>query len=108
MNGRQPACRLPGPNDPLTLREQDELEARLASLLGHAARFPVREPTTILRCEVENVARMMATLQFYRGILATHRDLATLDAALPPRVTINGIAYLTIEHPEKETRESGE
>lgn len=87
----QGQLRLAGPHDPLTIREQEELDQRLGEVLRTTG-----ASRNLLRCELENFARLAATLQFYRGILAGHRELSTLDAALPPRVKLNGINYLSV------------
>lgn len=73
--------RLPGPDDPLTTTEQDDLARRLPTLAG-----------VLLEAEVENVQRMHATLRLYREWLniLDHDP----DAACPPRIRRNGIDHL--------------
>lgn len=74
--------RLPGPYDPLTLREQEALILRLGCLRpGHV----------LIACEVENIRRMAATLRYYHAWLSS---AAAADAALPKRVRSNGVDYL--------------
>ncbi len=85
------SLRLPEFDDPLTVTEQQELEKRLGLLLSSK-----QQSFHLLRMEVENFARQTVTLAFYRDLIAYQRDLVTVDAELPKRVVVNGIAYLEI------------
>jgi len=72
--------RLPGPDDPLTACEQDQLFKILDRTLSK----------TLLPGELQNVQRMRATLRFYRQLLGD----AGPDVLLPRRVRRNGLDYL--------------
>ncbi len=76
---------LPGPHDPLTVREQADLERQIekGALETHLA---------LLTCEYQNVLRLMATLDLYRRLLGVRG--VNPDEALPARVRVNGIDYL--------------
>jgi hypothetical protein len=77
--------RLPGPTDPLTTFEQKELEEMLSGGVIVVGR-------KLLEPEVQNIHRQVATLKFYREVLASAG--VNLDKLLPKRTTLNGIDYL--------------
>lgn len=76
------ALRLPGPNDPLTTKEQDRLFEILDRTLSK----------TLLPGELQNVQRMRATLLWYRSILPEEG----IDEMLPARVRRNRLGYLHV------------
>jgi hypothetical protein len=75
------ALRLPGPDDPLTTEEQNDLFRQLDK---GALRI------SLLSGELQNIHRMRATLLFYRGLLPEEG----VDELLPERRLRNGIDYL--------------
>jgi hypothetical protein len=79
--------RLATKHDALTADEQADLDRQLSKMLArHDLRYEFH------RNEVENIARLHATLSFYRALMDTRGiDYA---AALPRRVRRNGIDYI--------------
>jgi hypothetical protein len=78
----------------LTLAEQTDLETQLDKMRDqHLPSYH------LLACQLDNVARMFATMDFYKRILGELKNLTDLDAALPGRKVLNGIAYLEQDSP---------
>lgn len=82
--------RLPHGHDPLTVAEQDVL-------FDWLARRPMDAPRPVA------VARMRATLRYYRDLLASANSLELADAMLPDRLSIDGLEYLN----ERRCRQCG-
>lgn len=88
------SLRVPTRHDPLTLAEIADLERQLRKMLDE--KLPSYH---LLRCQLDNVSRLHATIAFYHELFKGTRDLISLDAALPKRVVRNGIAYLEDQRP---------
>ena len=80
MNSTRGDLSLPGPNDPLTFGELDDLERQLEKIVSNRLRY----------CEWQNVVRLMMTVRRYRET----NDPRAVNASLPQRTTIDGVDYL--------------